>query len=46
VTETTERAATKVWTEDEIQSLPDTGYRYEVVGQYNFSDLFKPWDWE
>jgi hypothetical protein len=21
----------KVWTEEELQSLPDTGYRYELV---------------
>jgi hypothetical protein len=43
VTEMNAKAAQKAWTEAEIQSLPDTGYRY---GSDKLSDLLKPCDWE
>jgi hypothetical protein len=31
----------KVWTEAELQALPDDGYLHEVAD----ADLFKRWDW-
>ena len=42
----------KVWTEAELETLPEDGYLHEVVNgdllpgfQYAASDLFKEWEW-
>ena len=45
--ETAENVQKKVWTEEEIQALPDAGSKYEIIdGELVMSDLFKPRDWE